>query len=292
MEEAAARALLAEHRPDLSSRPAELNDDGWEFLVLAFDDVVARFPRTPQARWKLGIEIGLLSIVADALPVSVPVHHHVARDQQGAPLFTVDERIPGTALTGDVVDAVDLSRTALDLGAALSRLHAIPVEHGVAAGMAPFSARVLNDVYRSFARRLTDGPAVARSPVVARRIAQAVDSFTTRDDLVGVTPAIIHGDLGEQIFVEQPSGRVTGIIDWADAVIGDPALDVGAILEYGEDFVGAVLDAYVGSGDSTLLERARFYHSVSAASGFLGAIELGYETEADICWDEMVKRWD
>ncbi len=56
---------------------------------------------------------------------------------------------------------------------------------------------------------------------------------------------LIHGDLGaEHIFVD--AGRITGVIDWGDAAIGDPGLDHGRLLR---DF------GPIGRGG----ERARLY---------------------------------
>ena len=58
-------------------------------------------------------------------------------------------------------------------------------------------------------------------------------------------PVLIHGDLGaEHIFVD--AGRITGVIDWGDAAIGDPGLDHGRLLR---DF------GPIGRGG----ERARLY---------------------------------
>jgi hypothetical protein len=65
--------------------------------------------------------------------------------------------------------------------------------------------------------------------------------------LVAPAPAerlvFIHGDLGaEHVFVD--GDRITGVIDWGDAAIGDPAIDQGRLMR----------DLNV-PGD----ERARFY---------------------------------
>lgn len=286
--EAKARALLAEHRPDLTSRRAELLDDGWEFLVLAFDDVVARFPRRPTASWKFGIEIGLLPILAEALPVAVPVHEFVARDGD-VPIFSLDPRIAGDTLTDELVESVDVEQTAADLGRALSSLHAVPLKHAEAAGLPTNDSAAWRNLYAEFGRRIIDGPVAGRDKAIAHRIVSAIEGFTARDDRFA--PAIVHADLGGQIFVEHSSGRVTGIIDWADTVVGDPAIDMGALLEYGEPFVRYVLDVYDGADDPTLLERARFYDALSPVSGFVGAVALEYPRQAAICWAETVNRW-
>ncbi|OAA57738.1 transferase [Cordyceps fumosorosea ARSEF 2679] len=41
------------------------------------------------------------------------------------------------------------------------------------------------------------------------------------------TPVLLHADLkGEHIFVDPATGRLTGVIDWSDACIGHPSVDV------------------------------------------------------------------
>jgi aminoglycoside phosphotransferase (APT) family kinase protein len=76
--------------------------------------------------------------------------------------------------------------------------------------------------------------------------------------LVAPPPAeqltFIHGDLGaEHVFVD--GDRITGVIDWGDAAIGDPAIDHGRLMR----------DLGV-PGD----ERARFYAICTALE------DLGY----------------
>jgi aminoglycoside phosphotransferase (APT) family kinase protein len=51
------------------------------------------------------------------------------------------------------------------------------------------------------------------------------------------SPTLVHNDIkGEHILADPQSGRITGILDWADAVIGSPAGDIaGLVLTVGID---------------------------------------------------------
>jgi aminoglycoside phosphotransferase (APT) family kinase protein len=49
------------------------------------------------------------------------------------------------------------------------------------------------------------------------------------DRVEGVRTALIHADLGPDHLLVR-DGRMTGIIDWTDAEIGDPALDLSWLL--------------------------------------------------------------
>ena len=73
------------------------------------------------------------------------------------------------------------------------------------------------------------------------------------------TPVLIHSDFSHShIFVDAKKGVVSGLIDFADVEIGDPARDFGVIWEYGETFVKAMLKHYNGRTDRDFIERSKF----------------------------------
>lgn len=70
-----------------------------------------------------------------------------------------------------------------------------------------------------------------------------VEAFLARAAPEPGARCFIHGDLGaEHVFAD--GDRITGVIDWSDAAIGDPAIDFGRLAR----------DLGVDAG-----ERARFY---------------------------------
>src|SRR5690606_13803533 len=59
-------------------------------------------------------------------------------------------------------------------------------------------------------------------------------------------PAILHADLSpEHVRFDPDAAVLTGVIDWGDVRIGDPARDFIFLYEdWGTDFLGIALDAY------------------------------------------------
>lgn len=52
-------------------------------------------------------------------------------------------------------------------------------------------------------------------------------------------PKLVHNDLwAEHILVDPRSGSVSGIIDWGDAVISDPAVDFASVYLVRREVVG------------------------------------------------------
>ena len=103
-----------------------------------------------------------------------------------------------------------------------------------------------------------------------RRIAQRVPAADRRlvEGFLGNTPpaeprseAFCHNDLGaEHVLVDVGMGAITGVIDWTDAAIADPARDLALIYR---DLRPKVFDLalahYGGRFDDADRGRAAFY---------------------------------
>lgn len=76
-------------------------------------------------------------------------------------------------------------------------------------------------------------------------------------------PSPIHGDLSAaHLLVEKH--HLTGVIDWSDASIGDPAHDFAALwLEFGERITRRVAQRYSGFIDSAFWLRADLYRRLA-----------------------------
>ena len=74
---------------------------------------------------------------------------------------------------------------------------------------------------------------------VSRFMARPAPPDPSPHDLV-----LAHGDLGaEHVLVDPATWRVTGIIDWSDAAVADPAAEAGRLLrDLGPDRLATVLD--------------------------------------------------
>ncbi len=59
-------------------------------------------------------------------------------------------------------------------------------------------------------------------------------------------PQLVHGDLAPyHILADKPAARLSGVIDFGVAGLGDPATDLGCLLQaYGESFVRRMRPAY------------------------------------------------
>jgi aminoglycoside phosphotransferase (APT) family kinase protein len=240
--------LVEELFPQLGPREVVTIEEGWDSLVLDVDDAwIVRIPRREPVRACLAFELRLLPELAPALPVAVPRVEHVADELRA---------VAYRKLAGE---PVDVARTPVGaaLGRFLSALHAFPVEPARALGV-PSHDRGWRERYEAFARGLL-GRVGAMLGDDRERAAAMLDGFLDDPANFEFEPRLLHADLGPAHVLSR-GDELTGIIDWSDARIGDPALDLAwALNGTPRAFAEAVLAAY-GSDDASLVERALFFH--------------------------------
>ncbi len=255
-----AERVVREHCSDLGSNIRPLNSgwDSWAFVV--DDEWVARVPRRTEVDAALRREVGLLAAVASLLPAAVP---SVVRVVPGPPVCVVHRRIAGEPA------GPNDERIAGNLGRFLVALHEIELGAVPLEAVSPADWCERYTAYcAEFERRV--GPLL--DPDERRR----GSALLSRARELEFEPALVHRDLGPEHVLCWPDGSLAGVIDWTDAGIGDPALDLAWPL-YGttRSFTQRLEEHYGVS--SFLRERADFYHRL----GPWFEVAYGLETERD-----------
>jgi aminoglycoside phosphotransferase (APT) family kinase protein len=220
--------LIAETLGRAPRRVVEI-DDGYDFEVSIVDEEwVFRFPRRTGVVEALEVEIALLPPLAAALPVAVPRFEHISRD----PPFVAYRLIRGEPLVGEDSDGVRAFLEAL---------------HRFDAACLPVERCDWRDALREQCARFERDVLHLLEPADRPR---GLGLFAEVETLTGFEPALIHNDLSAPHLLVH-DGRLSGVIDWADAVVGDPARDYAWLLNV------AFPEWDV---PDELRRRARFYH--------------------------------
>jgi aminoglycoside phosphotransferase (APT) family kinase protein len=235
------RALLRDQFPHLASQPVAYLAEGYDHQMYEVGEWLFRFPkRASVVRW-FEREVRVMPSIAAVIGVPVPRFEHIGRPSETFPYpFAGYRRIPGVG--GDDVDELDVDAVAASLGVALTRLHALdpalvppdPEEDG----HAPAPSR----------------DALDRLPAAIRDVAM---SYLTAAEPSVPLPRVIHSDLlPEHILIDPATGRLAGIIDFADMWVGDPASDFAGLAALGGwDLVRKTIAAYELGVDDSFVER-------------------------------------
>jgi aminoglycoside phosphotransferase (APT) family kinase protein len=239
-------------------------------------ELIVRFSKEPDPARRAALvehEARLLAAVAGISPLPVP-----------EPSFTVAEqgclayrKLPGVPL----VDLPQPQREAYGtsiaatLGEFLTALHAVPVDR--MAELLDTDDQPLAEWRREAAETYAT---VSRQMPEAHR--RPVEAFLDAPPPAGGYPlAFSHNDLGiEHVLVDRVTGTVTGIIDWSDAAIVDPAYDFGLLYrDLGPAAVDAALRRYRTDVHdlAALRQRAAFYARCTVFEDWA----YGIETQQD-----------
>jgi len=232
----------------------ELLDEGWDFQVFEIDaGWLFRFPKRETSAAKLNKERKLLSGLGEWVSLPIPSYEYFCESPESTIRpFAGYRKLPGTG--ADRAKMVDRHRAARQLGVFLTRLHTYPVEKARKAGVPEERDLVAHwrDKSREQLKRLNGLNVNLRS----------LSHYLENDMPVPFQgpPSLVHNDLwAEHVLVDTCTGGVSGVIDWGDALIGDPATDFACLYTwYGKHWVENVLAHYIGKLDAEVISRSRY----------------------------------
>lgn len=227
-----------------------LHDNGDDFLVVEINhEWMFRFPRNEVSRKALEVEKAFLVAFKANSPLPVPDHKYSGNDFVGYP------KIRGVLLTVGLFQSLSKrsrERIARQIGHFLSAVHLFPVDEakriGLTEGWNGWYIKIIQNFRDAIVSRLS--PSVQKSAIacIEQLLAEKFES------------KVIHGDfaLEDHVFFDERRGELSGVIDFADVTLNDPAHDFQNIVEYGgEEFFEVVMRHYQDRDDPALLKRTK-----------------------------------
>lgn len=222
-------AAAGRHGLRLTTEHTDFDKSGLDFLVVhARDDDgtpwIVRTPRRPDVFEASRVEARVLALVRSRLPVAVPDWRVHAPDViayprlAGTPAVTVD---PSTGPVWNLIDPAAPSAVFLDSFArALVALQAISPEAAAEAGV---PTRTIAEVREALGRSMeATREALAPSDAVWARWHRWLEDDQRWPQYV----ALVHGDLHPGHMLLDEDGRLVGILDWTEAQVTDPSIDL------------------------------------------------------------------
>ncbi len=250
-------------------------------------DLLFRFQKRAAAAAGVRREMTLLRMIGPALPAPVPDYRYVASDGAldyawpfgGYPL------IPGVPLT-EVPGPPGPARAALAaaVGRFLSVLHRLPVDTALAAGVPGGSGEAWRRGHEEWYRTTRDVIRPALAPRELARVDDLLTGFLRHDGNFTFTPVLLHRDLSfDHLLVDPVTGTLTGVIDFEDAAVGDPAFDFTGL----EDLGPGALEAYEGPRDAGFGQRVGFYRRLVPLHELRHGVEEGLPDRVAVALDRL-----
>jgi aminoglycoside phosphotransferase (APT) family kinase protein len=217
-------------------------DNGWDARAVLVDGKwVERTPRRPEVEAPLRREATLLPWLAPLVPLPIP-KPTVVRD---SPL-----RLRHRLIEGDPCDGRRPAHGHA-IGDFLRALHSVSVSDATQQGVAPWDPA---DVWPRFQGEVLSA-VVAVDPCLRTTAQGLLDRCANAP-----RNTLVHADLGPG-HIRVNGDTITGIIDWMDACIGDPGLDLAWVLHgTSAEFADGVAASYdVGP---QLRRRALDWHAL------------------------------
>lgn len=274
----AAAAVIGACFPGVECRGLEYLGSGWEFHAYrTTDGWVFRFPRTARDAELFEPERRVHHLVSQVLPtaIALPRAELVGDPAAGFPYGIVGHRfIPG--ISADAVAADLLPTIAREIGMALGAIHSISEGEARAAGVGEMDASDAGRQEWLDRRRAIASDLRGIDPVIETAV-NWIDRVSPRIAPYAGPLRFIHHDLSpEHLLVDGATGRLNGILDWTDAILGDAARDFVFLVTWrGWGFANDVLRSYPNAVDREFPKRLRFMARLLSVAWLAEAHEQG-----------------
>ena len=271
---------LIQRDTGLAAQKSNMLLDGWDNLVLEVNnELIFRFTRRPEILEQHLKELELLPLLNKHLTLQVPepIYHQT----DSPPYYTGYKKIPGKPITKET-NQETIIHTLTEFLRELQQ-----IDHNSLQKTPRFTPNSWKKEYHELYQRITKEAYPSLGPQIQSRITKEFNAFL--ETKLQFKPTICHRDLGIEHILES-GNRITGIIDWGDACIGDPAFDLtGIFMGLGEDIARSISNQ-IGC-PIEYLERARFYSKIAPFYEYLYGKEINEKNHIDAGLRKIKKTW-
>lgn len=246
-------------------------------VVIVKNTEVFRFAKREETVEFFEKEINLLNLVKDFVHVSVPYYEHIERGIGKCKFFS---GIP--LYRDDILSLQEYEQDSLaeQVGLFLKELHSIPLEkiNEYKIGKFPGTGTRHDHLYQF--DKIKEKLFPFMSGYTIECVNKTFNPLIDNEHFLDFDPVLIHGDLSPFHFIyNAKENKINAIIDFGVSGLGDPAHDVGVILDnFGEKFVKRMSTVYTDIPN--FIDRSRYYARVSSLWWSLRGLETN-----DMSWN-------
>jgi len=218
--------LITEQFSHLKIIDIKFLGEGWDNTAFLINDqYVFRFPRKKETVVLLKNELKLLPYLADKLPLSTPYLEFAGNPTKQYPwIFAGYNHISGITACCANLSAASRIKNAVRLAEFLSKLHHFPLQEVQQLNL-PMDISGRMDLTKLIPSIIKNIKMI--EPLKLINTALLMD-YVTSIKIFSIENiyCLTHGDLYARHLIVNASHDIIGIIDWGDAEIGHPAIDL------------------------------------------------------------------
>lgn len=226
--------------------------------------------RNTQGLEMLRREFKILSFLKKRLPLSIPEILFL-HDSKEVP-FTIHQKISGKSLVfySKQLSSNQKKKTGAEIGGLLSGLHSEALMKDFLISFPDQEELMIasSDFTQSFKlqwiERYEEAKEIAYQYLDQEQqewLTKIFEDYLNNDENFTFSPRVSHCDFDtSNILIDPETNQLTGVIDFEDCKIWDPAVDL-LFFDDGPEFMKAILDNYPFSNQKSILARMKFYYS-------------------------------
>lgn len=255
--------FISDEYPDLKIKKFQANEKGWDNdIVIINESLVFRFPKFENVISKVEAEGKLLHLLKKKHPLlQVPDYQYLYKNQM---LKCVRYDYLEGRMLGDIsMDSFKNNQeNARLLGDFLTKMHSIdPAEADTMNLKTLHTLEYWEALHSSVREEILPYLKDREKDLINRIFRDFLEEFPG----YSIKKSIIHGDLtASNIIYSEKKGRISAVIDFTDAQLGDPAFDFAGIYwAYGENFTKEVLSWYqTNESADALFKRVQSFYGL------------------------------
>ncbi|MHA1476337.1 MAG: phosphotransferase family protein [Promethearchaeota archaeon] len=232
---------------------------------------IARFPdkslRNAKGAQLIKNEIDILNLLSTYLSFNIPKPLHFSLNIENP--FMVYEKIPGISLSKcfNEIKNSKKEKIAHQIADFLSELHSLRLDES--SKIESLSTEDYHDYWLNISIEMKKEIFPKLNSEQKKWLDNVFSNFLEDNRNFKFTPCVIHGDFDtSNILVDPNSFNITGIIDFEESSIFDPAADF-LFYDEGEIFLKNILDNYKGIKEESFLNRMKFLYCRTCVPYFL-----------------------
>lgn len=289
MKEKELLAYVKSYFPYLAMEEVTANNSGWDNdLLIINNKLVFRFPKSLEVAAKVKTEGEILTAVKERNPLLlIPEYEymHEGDKVKGVKYPLIEGKSLSVYPPNIITRNLENARL---LGDFLTKLHSIEIEELNRRKLTILhSHSYWGSLYKKVEEQVFPFLKIKQREQISHVFIQFLESYED----ISANKVIIHGDLTtSNIIYNEQRERISGIIDFTDAQIGDPAFDFAGIYwSYGPDFTKNVLSCYQSyeNAEAILQRVSKFYGLQPVFHELLYALE----NQRIINWETALERF-